>query len=272
MANWKCSKCGTFNQESLAICGICNTPRVRPPGFEALMCLNCGQEVPDQANHCANCGKPNRANRLADATEYPSVASPPSVLCFAVRVNHTLIFAEPDMKAERLYMVGVGDILPVAGDSNEYYLLDLPGDDKGYLVKSSGYLVNVGLGEVKESLGYVRNLNDRKPAQVISFQPDGTEQILYKLKTEDRLPIVGERPDYYEVQLESGFRGFIHKGSVFRTISPSSLPSEKTGGLAEFALGAAALIGLGVIGGLMGDPEENRIKRTVERAMRDRGI
>jgi hypothetical protein len=190
----------------------------------------------------------------------------------AVRVSYTLIFAQPDLGSERLYTVGIGDLLPVAGEADAYYLLDLPGDDRGYIQKSAGYLVNVGLDEVRESLGYVRNLSDKKPAQAIAFQPDGTHEALHKLKAEDRLPITGERPDYYEVQLASGYRGFVHKAEVFRTVSPASLSTEKTASLAEFALGAATLIGLGVIGGLVGDPQDNRIERAVERAMRDRGI
>jgi len=240
-------------------------------------CPKCGmiQQMPLQmfSNHCARCNEPNLASRLSTLTEYPKVVDPPAILCYAAK-SQTAVVATPDLTAETLYIIGPGDILPIAGEEDGFYQLLLPGKEKGYVQKSAGIKVPVGLGEVKEPLGYARltAVYKNAVATVVVPQPDGTSETVHILKPEDRFPIVEEREHSFIVQLPSGIRGWVEKGKVSRTISPNSLPPQESSDLAS-TLGLAALLGIAMIGGaLVGDPEEARIRRGVEQALRDRGM
>jgi hypothetical protein len=191
-------------------------------------------------------------------------------MCFITKINRNLVFANSDTNSERLYVICPDDYLPVSGEEANFYCVLLPGKEKGYVLKSTGIIIELGLGEVKTHLGYVRS--DTKP-NVISIQPNGETETLYTIIETDRLPIVAQRNDYFMVQLQNSFRGWVHKSQVVRTISPTSIPAETTenSGLAQLALGLATIVGIGIIGGLSGDPEEQKIRRAVDNAMRDKG-
>jgi hypothetical protein len=101
--------------------------------------------------------------------------------------------------------------------------------------------------------------------------PDGKWETVYTFKDEDKFPVVEEREQHFIVQLPSGVRGWVHKANVMRTISPNSAPAQGGGDFSS-ALGLAALIGIAMVGALAKDPEEAKIRRGVEQALRDRGM
>jgi ribosomal protein L40E len=278
MAEWKCVKCGWSNSSKWAKCAKCGfTVRLTTfiavdiPGVQKTVCIDCGVEQPLYTNYCSNCHKILREIPHRSDDEYNKVSEHSSVMCFCTKISKNLVFANPDTNAERLYIISMEDYLPVLDDESNFYSVLLPGKEKGYVLKSTGMVIEMGVEEVKTPFGYVRS--DTKP-NVISIQPNGETETIYTIIETDRLPIVAQRRELFMVQLQNGFRGWVHKSLVIRTISPTSIPIEtaNTSGLAQLALGLAAIVGLGIIGGLSGDPDEQKIRRAVDNAMRDKGL
>ena len=269
---WKCLWCGGTNSASSKVCG-CGMHRNAPPPEK---CSSCGRNMSIHSNHCPYCGKSFRSSRLEGKSTYPRTTEPPSVMCYEAKSNGTLVVATPDPNAERLYIVGPGDVLTVMGEEKEFYRLRLPGDEIGYAAKQMGRLLEVGLGEVEEPLGYVRLIQGINQADIVAVQPDGRkDEVLYQIDKEERFPIVEEREYSFLVQLPNKRRGWIAKNTVIRTLSPQSLPVDipSGGGALASALGIGALVGGALLASaLAGDPEEQRIRRGVDRALRDRGM
>ena len=311
MENITCPRCGTVNPANAVNCKQCRInlkfalqnpseverlkkeeqerleqqERLKQDEASAVLarsgwkCPKCGkaQPHPTSTNHCLHCNAPANASRLAGIDKYPAILEPPEITCYTIVSKQATVLAKPDFGAETLYTIGPGDFLPIVGEVGGFYQLDLPGGEKGFVQKASGKLLDVGTGEVKEPLGYARCVDSSFPADVICTQPDGTSEALYTLKTEDRLPIVGEREHTYKVQLPNGLRGWVNKGRVIRTISEDSLPvvQESSGIVSAIgsAVGIAALAGLAIVGSaLAGYSEEARIRQGVDHALRDRGL
>lgn len=236
-------------------------------------CKNCGTPLHPSLNHCTNCKRPFRVSRLANNQVYPKVDMT-VVKCFAAKQDETLVLSSPDPESERLYLLGPGEMLPIESEKEDYYCLHLPRNELGFVSKDSGIIVELGIGEVKEPLGFVRQNYKKVKAEITVRQPNGKKEIIGSLQENERYPIVEEREDWFKIQMPNGLQGWVHKAYVLRTISPESvLVSQKPSSeFADIALGVAGLIAIGIIGGLLGDPEEDRIRRGVDRALRDRGM
>lgn len=194
-------------------------------------------------------------------------------MCFLPIGNDSLLLSQASRDAERLYVCGVRDVVPIVGESGDYYKVALPGGEFAFVLKSAGKLAEIGTANVTEPLGYVRSI-DGYTAEVVLVQPSGERETLYTLKPEDRLPVVEERDRYYVVQLADGMRGWVHKAHGLLTLSPSSIPQKSGVGLAS-VLGIAALIGVAAIGGIINaateDSDVRKMRRAVSDALRDRG-
>lgn len=270
---WQCLVCGTTMAGNWDTCYICKTPRGSQKG-DIDVCPNCGKIISSLSNHCTNCKKTYRPFRKKVKDPYPRAQVPDPIKCFAIKQSGTLILASPDLKAERLYIMGPGDMLPIESEIDEYYCLHLPGNEKGYTNKKSGITVDLGIEEVKEPLGYVRQNFLKQNVNITILQPNGDAEIIGTLKADDHFPVVEEKEDFFKIQLPSGLQGWVHKADVIRTISATSVPEAPpaSNGLADILLGVAGLMAIGLIGGLAGDPEENRVRRGVDKALRDRGM
>lgn len=278
---WVCPSCGWMNSGKIVKCSKCNANHPYALTPQTIVCTKCGLTLPINTNHCPKCRQPVRPLRLNDDDPTARITTSSSTIGFLVNNNDTLVVAKPDISSERLYITGPGDILPYVGESGDFYQVRLPGSEDGYVSKKYGCIVEVGLEEVQEPLGYARinnmlNITSISRVDVVAFQPNGESEILYSLKKEDRLPIVGERQHLFMVQLPSGLRGWVSKAYVIRTISPNSVPEQAQGVTLSSVLGVAALVGIAMLGGiggaLAGDPEEEKMRRAVDRAMRDRGL
>jgi len=201
-------------------------------------------------------------------------------LCYVPR-SATLVVDQPKIEATILYAIGTGDVLPITGQSSDFYETFLPGGEIGFVPKSAGFLAEVGIKEVEHPLGYVRPTKrgewyaEGKPGSagkivpVIALQKDGEEVKIKEITHEQPLPVVEEREEVFIVQLKDGMRGQVKKAHVIRTISAHSLPVEEPLSLGAI-LGAAALIGLAMAGGAAN--ERSKVvgqTRTVLRTMRD---
>jgi hypothetical protein len=164
----------------------------------------------------------------------------------------TFVVAAPDPSAERLYVVGPGNVLPMVANGQKWRAVALSDKEIGYVAVSTGFLVEVALGEINHPLGFARTTPDliigihskRDELEVRVPQPDGEQVVIYNLKPEDRLPIAAESSDGFLVQLPSGMRGWIGKKSIVRTLTADSLPKEESTSVLGTLLGAALLIGL----------------------------
>ena len=239
-------------------------------------CTNCGTPLHPSLNYYTNCKKAYRASRLKDNNNYPKANIPFAIKCFAARQDETMVLASPDPKSERLYLMGPGDMLPIESEKEEYYCLHLPGNELGFVIKKSGITVELGIDEVKEPLGFVRKNYTKAKADILAIQTNGDNEIIGVLQTDERFPIIEETEENFKIQLPNGLQGWIHKAHVLRTISPTSVlvapPQQSSNEFADVILGVAGLMAIGIIGGLAGDPEENRIRRGVDQALRDRGM
>lgn len=290
---WICTNCGTANEPRDNRCYSCMRKRTNEPSVMQVIepskplvehasmtvstsdsrCAKCRTEIPVHNNACPKCGEFARANRLEEATDYPVAPDAPAFLCFVPAVDLVLLLAEPDENAERLYVCGAEDLLAISGEAGEYYRVNLPGGEAGYVAKEDGKLAEFGIKDVAQPLGYARPMPGYA-AEVVLVQPTGEKETIYELKAEDRLPVVEERAKYYVVQLPNGMRGRLHKARVIRTLHAESLPAEKTVAIGPL-LGAAALLGVGLVGALIGalgpNEEEDRMRRAFSGALRDRG-
>jgi len=242
---------------------------------EIATCPNCGTKLHPSLNHCTNCKKAYRASRMKEKNAYPK-ADVPFEKFFVTKQDETLVLASPNPESERLYLMGPGDMLRIESEGDEYYCLHLPGNELGYVSTKSGITVELGTEEVKEPLGFVRQNYRKVKADIVAIQSDGSNEIIGVLQENERYPIVEEREDDFKIQMPNGLRGYIDKAYVLRTISPTSvLVANQSAELADIVLGVAGLMAIGIIGGiggLAGDPEENKIKRGVDKALRDRGM
>lgn len=269
---WQCLVCGTYTAGNFDSCYKCKTPRGSSKG-KIVVCPNCKNFIPISQNRCTNCKKAYRVFRNK-AKPYPKADIPDPIRCFAIKQSATLILASPDSEAERLYLMGPGDMLPIESEVDQYYCLHLPGNEKGFVNKESGITIELGVEEAKEPLGYVRQFLHKTNINITTLQPNGDVETIGTLKTDDRLPVVEEREDHFKIQLPNGLLGLVHKADVIRTISPTSVPEAQpsSNGLTDVLLGVAGLMAIGLIGGLSGDSEENKIRRGVDKALRDRGM
>src|SRR5574341_273174 len=101
-------------------------------------CPNCGGTSVPVYNYCPKCNHSVRPNRLSGTDTHPNVTDPPSMTCYAAKSNQALVLAQADLRSERLYVVGIGDILPVEGEEGDFYQVLLPGSEKGFVHKSTG--------------------------------------------------------------------------------------------------------------------------------------
>jgi len=241
-------------------------------------CSNCGTVLHPSLNHCTNCRKAYRPSRITSNNAYPKVDMRVEEF-FVAKQDETLALAFPNAESERLYLMGPGDMLQIEKEkgTKEYYCLHLPGNESGFVIKKSGIIVESGLDEVKAPLGFVRQNYGKVRANIVARQSNGDDEIIGVIQEDERYPIVEEEEDNFKIQLPNKLQGWIHKAYVLRTISPTSVlvAPKSSGELADILLGVAGLIAIGVIGGisgLAGDPEENRIRRGVDKALRDRGM
>lgn len=162
--NWRCQNCGGLVPDKREECPGCGTHRFRPEATRAV-CAACQRTIPELANHCPLCGRHVRPSRLSVRSSYPTLDQFPSVLCFEAK-GKTAILAEPDLAAERLYVIGPTDVLGILKEVGDFYCLTLPGGEEGYVAQAAGRILEVGQAEVSEPLGYVRCLTGASKAAV----------------------------------------------------------------------------------------------------------
>lgn len=279
---WKCSKCGRQNDAMYEHCIKCHSSYLGQEfGTVGLIeCSKCGKKWTQGINYCPACMIP-LYDTADGARIYPKLEEPQAILCHVLQATETAVLSTPNVNAERLYIVGIGDVLPIIpfsedfpyDNSNSFNRVVLPGGQVGYVLKSSGFQAEFGLGKVERPLGYIRLFewktgvfsSGELPVVEVA-QPNGEIVIVYKLEKDDRLPVVEEAEHSYKVQLASGMRGWVHKARVFRTRLADSLPVEQKDDLIGTILGAIALFG---IAAAMESYEVNRMSRAVAKGIRE---
>lgn len=280
--NWKCLKCGKQNEALHQYCQRCHSSYLGEEfGADGIIkCSKCGKKWVQSVNYCPSCMVP-LYNTRDESRIYPKLEEPRAVLCHVLQATETAVLASPTINAERLYIAGIGDVFPIVpftqdftyDGSNVFNRVVLPGGQLGYILKSSGFQAEFGLGKVEHPLGYIRSFQWMKgpisagePPVVEVPQPTGEAIVVYKFETDDRLPVVEEAEHSYKVQLPSGMRGWVHKARVLRTRLADSLPVEQKDDLIGTILGAIVLFGLGAA---MESYEVSKMSRAVSKGIRE---
>jgi hypothetical protein len=265
---WYCVKCGLKHAFVDLNCRKCRSPFLGE-GFSAaeVQCTNCKKKFVRGRSYCPICKSSLYISNPQEQRYYPKIENLITVNCFVVEATETLVTQSTNLNSETLYVVGTGDIMPIVSETNTQYEVTLPGKQTGYVLKSTGFPTEFGISEISDPLGYVRSFREAGQSSVYVQLPNRIMKEVYKIKEEDRIPVVEESENAYKVQLKSGLRGWVFKAFVIRTKSPLSLPKEDSeGNLIGAVLGALLLGGL-VIAGESHDV--NKMSRAVTKGIRE---
>lgn len=225
---WRCIQCSSLNGSDATECSKCKMPYLgaefKP--YERVKCPSCGQkETTLTFNICTQCGQPLHPSRLSGKPAIVAVGLPESRAFCLVRSTESVILDAPNKDAERLFLVGGGDMMPLLGQVDQFYrVYTVLGP--GYIGKSTTCIVEVGLEPVKQPLGFTRAIYSNSYQYIVTYQEDGMAVPL--LRADKEYPIIEESEKEYKIQLDSGVRGFLSKQHFFRTLTPESVISEKS--------------------------------------------
>ncbi len=118
---WKCLKCGKQHDPIWEYCLKCRSSHLGQEfGTVGLIkCSKCGKKWAQSVNYCPSCMIP--LYNTADGTRtYPKLEEPRAILCHVIQATETVVLATPNVNAERLYVVGIGDIFPIIPFSEDF--------------------------------------------------------------------------------------------------------------------------------------------------------
>jgi len=237
-----------------------------PQSFNPV-CPECGDTLHPMANFCPRCFVPIFPDPNLSET-VREISEPGSADCFILHTNTAVvpIFSQPNIHSRRLFVMTGNDVVLIVGDQDKFYKVATFGGIEGYVPKSLGIKVKVGLGEVDESTawGFFR-VNEyligwkggsRVPYKIqdapIKLEPFMQAHDLARIKSDVVLPVVGETYGWFEVQLPSSFRGWVPEAYGYRMLRNGSLPEVTkpltAGEILAGIVGVAAVVTLAGIG------------------------
>ncbi|MDO9534928.1 MAG: N-acetylmuramoyl-L-alanine amidase [Bacillota bacterium] len=171
----------------------------------------------------------------------PVVLPPSSDKTKTVTVTGSIvnIRSGPDTSLPRVTQVKAGTVLTVIGELGEWYEVDVPGFQKGWI---AGWLVDVNEAGREYSGGiggndglnfsllpFPRSALIMKDIVNVRSSPGANFPLIAQVKCGQKLAIVGEQDDWYEVSLPDGRTGWIARWLTAVVYSPHVGPSRGAG-------------------------------------------